>query len=160
MDLMLGVGNDSQWKRFCVATKFETLMDDPRFATNAERVSNFNETVRVVGEVMRTRTTDEWLSLLRAAGVPCSPINTLDQALEHPQVQSRALIVETEHPVLGTTKNIGYPVKFNHEPRDASRHAPLLGEHTKEVLTEMGLSNERIDTLFENGVVEQAKPSL
>ena len=157
--LMLGVGNDAQWKRFCVATKFDHLMNDPRFATNAERVSNFNETVRVVAEVMRMRSTDEWLGLLRAAGVPCSPINTLDQALEHPQVQSRALIVETEHPVLGPTKNVGYPVKFNHEPRDASRHAPLLGEHTKEVLKEMGLSTERIDALFEQGVVEQAKIS-
>ena len=159
-DLMLGVGNDAQWKRFCVATKFETLMDDPRFATNAERVSNFNETVRVVGEVMRTRTTEEWLSVLRAAGVPCSPINTLDQALEHPQLEARALIVETHHPVLGPTKNVGYPVKFNQEPRHAARHAPLLGEHTKEVLKEMGLSNERIDALFENGVVEQAKIGL
>ena len=158
--LMLGVGNDAQWKRFCVATKFDHLMNDPRFATNAERVSNFNETVRVVAEVMRMRSTDEWLGLLRAAGVPCSPINTLDQALEHPQVQSRALIVETEHPVLGPTKNVGYPVKFNHEPRDASRHAPLLGEHTKEVLKEMGLSNERIDALFEKGVIEQAKICL
>jgi formyl-CoA transferase len=113
----------------------------------------------VVGDIMRSRTTDAWLSLLRAAGVPCSPINTLDQALAHPQLQSRALIVETEHPVLGTTKNVGYPVKFNHEPRHASRHAPLLGEHTKEVLQEMGLSNERIDTLFEQGIVEQAKTS-
>ena len=158
--LMLGVGNDAQWKRFCVATKFDHLMNDPRFATNAERVSNFNETVRVVAEVMRMRSTDEWLDLLRAAGVPCSPINTLDQALEHPQVQSRALIVETEHPVLGPTKNVGYPVKFNHAPRDASRHAPLLGEHTKEVLKEMGLSNERIDALFEKGVIEQAKICL
>jgi formyl-CoA transferase len=157
--LMLGVGNDAQWKRFCIATKFDHLMNDPRFATNAERVSNFNETVRVVAEVMRMRSTDEWLDLLRASGVPCSPINTLDQALEHPQVQSRALIVETEHPVLGPTKNVGYPVKFNHEPRDASRHAPLLGEHTKEVLKEMGLSTERIDALFEQGVVEQAKIS-
>ena len=158
--LMLGVGNDAQWKRFCVATKFDHLMNDPRFVTNAERVSNFNETVRVVAEVMRMRSTDEWLGLLRAAGVPCSPINTLDQALEHPQVQSRALIVETEHPVLGPTKNVGYPVKFNHEPRDASRHAPLLGEHTKEVLKEMGLSTERIDALFEKGVIEQAKICL
>jgi formyl-CoA transferase len=156
---MLGVGNDAQWKRFCGAIHSETLMNDPRFVTNADRVSNFNETVRVVGEVMQTRSTDEWLSLLRASGVPCSPINTLDQALEHPQVQSRALIVETDHPVLGTTKNVGYPVKFNHEPRDASRHAPLLGEHTKEVLIEMGLSTERIDALFEQGVVEQAKIS-
>jgi len=109
---------------------------------------------------MRTRTTEEWLSVLRAAGVPCSPINTLDQALEHPQLEARALIVETHHPVLGPTKNVGYPVKFNQEPRHAARHAPLLGEHTKEVLKEMGLSNERIDALFENGVVEQAKIGL
>lgn len=159
-DLMLGVGNDAQWKRFCVATKFETLMNDPRFATNADRVSNFSETVRVVGEVMRTRTTDAWISLLRAAGVPCSPINTLDQALEHPQTQSRELIVETHHPVLGTTKNVGYPVKFNQEPRQASRHAPLLGEHTEEVLKEMGMSKERIDALFDKGVIEQAKTNI
>ena len=154
--LMLGVGNDAQWKRFCGAIQSESLMNDPRFITNAARVSNFNETVRTVGEMMRTRSTDEWLDLLRSAGVPCSPINTLDQALEHPQVQSRSLFVETDHPVLGPMKNVGYPVKFNNQPRQASRHAPLLGEHTKEVLTEMGLSHERIDELLKHGVVEQA----
>lgn len=158
--LMLGVGNDAQWKRFCLASKCEELMNDPRFVTNADRVSNFNETVQAVGEVMRTRSTDAWISLLRAAGVPCSPIHTLDQALEHPQVQSRALIIETDHPVLGTIKNVGYPVKFNHEPRQAARHAPLLGEHTKEVLKEIGLSKERINALFDKGVIEQAQTSI
>lgn len=154
--LMLGVGNDAQWRRFCGAIQSEALMNDPRFITNAARVSNFNETVQTVGKIMRTRSTDEWLDLLRSAGVPCSPINTLDQALEHPQVQSRSLFVETDHPVLGPMKNVGYPVKFNNQPRQASRHAPLLGEHTKEVLTEMGLSHERIDELLKHGVVEQA----
>lgn len=158
--LMLGVGNDAQWRRFCGAIQSEALMNDPRFITNAVRVSNFNETVQTVGEIMRTRSTDQWLNLLRSAGVPCSPINTLDQALEHPQVQARSLFVETNHPTLGPIKNVGYPVKFNNKPRQASRHAPLLGEHTKEVLTEMGLSHERIDELLKHGVIEQAKLDL
>jgi len=151
--MMVGVGNDAQWRRFCSAAGLEHLSDDARFATNAARVDHFEETVRLVGEVIQTRTTSEWLERLRAGGVPCSPIHTLDQALAHPQVQGRQLLVETDHPVLGRTKNVGLPIKFNGKPREASRPAPMLGEHTDEALQELGLSADDIRQLVAEGVI-------
>lgn len=151
--MMVGVGNDAQWRRFCSAAGLEHLMGDERFATNTARVARFDETVRLVADVIRTKTTEEWLHCLRSAGVPCSPINTLDQALEHPQVASRHLVVQAVHPVLGPMQNVGMPVKFNELPREAVRPAPLLGEHTEEVLSEIGLSDERIRDLAGQGVV-------
>ena len=151
--MMLGVGNDAQWRRFCSVAGLEHLVDDPRFVTNAARVTQRDETVRLVSEAMRAKTTSEWLSLLQASGVPCSSINTLDQALAHPQVQARQLIVQTEHPVLGPMQNVGIPVKFNDEPREATSPAPILGQHTEEVLGDMGLSADDIQSLAAQGVV-------
>lgn len=154
-NIMLGVGNDAQWKRFCAAAGLAHIVDSEMFATNAARVANFKETVRLVENVMLTRTTDVWLSILRSHGVPCSPINTLDQALGHEQVQQRSLLVETEHPTLGQMQNVGLPVKFDDQPRKASRPAPLLGQHTKEVLTQLGLSDASIQELQSLGIVGQ-----
>lgn len=151
--MMVGVGNDAQWRRFCSVAGLEAFSDDARFATNAARVAHFDETVRIVGEVIQTRTTSEWLDRLRSGAVPCSPIHTLDQALAHPQVQGRQLLVETEHPVLGRTKNVGLPIKFNGQPREASRPAPMLGEHTDEALQELGLSADDIQQLVAEGVI-------
>ncbi|GAA5235210.1 CoA transferase [Verticiella sediminum] len=151
--MLVGVGNDAQWRRFCAVAGLEHLVDDPKFATNAARVANFEETVRRVGEVVRTRTTGDWLARLRASGVPCSPINTLEQALADPQVHARELLVQTDHPVLGAMRNVGMPVKFNERPREAVRPAPLLGEHTQEVLADLGLSAEEVRKLAAQGVV-------
>ncbi|MDN8617310.1 CaiB/BaiF CoA transferase family protein [Variovorax ginsengisoli] len=151
--LMVGVGNDAQWGRFCVAAGLERYRDDPRFATNAARVTNFGETVALVAERMRTRTVDAWLDALRAAGVACSPIQTLDQALGHAQMAHRELIVESEHAVLGPVWNMGFPVKFGGQAREASRPAPLLGEHTREILGEVGYSAGAIEGMVGAGVV-------
>jgi formyl-CoA transferase len=151
--MMVGVGNDAQWRRLCAAAALDHLAEDPRFATNAERVAHFEETVRLIGDAIRTKTTADWLECLRSAGVPCSPINTLDEALAHPQVQARELIVRTVHPVLGPMQNVGMPVKFNGQPREATRPAPLLGEHTEEVLGELGFRAGDIRRLAEEGVV-------
>ena len=151
--VMLGVGNDAQWGRFCAVAGLDRYRDDPRFATNAARVANFDETVALVGDRMRARTVGEWLDALRAAGVACSPIHTLDQALGHAQLAQRELIVESEHSLLGTVWNMGFPVKFDGRPREASRAAPLLGEHTREILGEAGYSAEAIEAMVAAGVV-------
>lgn len=151
--LMLGVGNDAQWKRFCVATGRQDVMDDPRFKTNADRVAHFAETVALTAQIICTRTVSDWLPQLSAAGVPCSPIQKLDQALEHPQVQARQLLVHTQHPVLGDLQSLGLPIRFNGEARSAVCAPPLLGQHTLEVLGQAGFSPEDVDRLIKAGVV-------
>ncbi|MFI5615022.1 CaiB/BaiF CoA transferase family protein [Amycolatopsis sp. NPDC051903] len=154
-DLMVGVGNDAQWRRLCAAASLDDLLEDPRFATTASRVAHREVTVRLVADVIRRRTTEAWLTLLRSSGVPCSPINTLAQALGHPQVDARELLVRYADPVLGPVQTVGLPVKFDGQPRDITRPAPLLGQHTEDVLGELGLSPEEVRSLVERGVVAQ-----
>lgn len=151
--IMLGAGNDAQWRRFCAVAGLEAYVDHPDFATNAQRMVNLEKTVAMVQKVMEKKTVSEWLSCLSEAKVPCSPIHTLGEALSHPQVAARRLVVETEHPVLGTLKNVGHPVRFENADRTASRPPPLLGEHTEEILREAGYSPEDIRTLAERGVI-------
>lgn len=151
--LMIGVGNDAQWRRFCEVAGLQDVADHPDFATNAARVGNFDRTVGLVQKRVAQRTVQEWLEGLEAAGVPCSPIHTLDQALAHPQVATRGLMVETQHPVLGTVRNVGLPVRFESQPREATRPAPLLGEHTEQVLREAGYAPEAIAALRDAGAL-------
>ncbi|SOY42772.1 CaiB/BaiF CoA transferase family protein [Cupriavidus taiwanensis] len=154
--LMLGVGNDAQWKRFCAVAGLEDCVDHPDFATNAARVQNFARTVELVQSRLSTQPLAYWLEALQKIGVPYSPIQTLDQALAHPQVKARQLIVETEHPVLGTVSNIGLPVRFGRGARRASRPAPLLGEHTDEILHEAGFTPGQIKGMYHTGAVTSA----
>jgi crotonobetainyl-CoA:carnitine CoA-transferase CaiB-like acyl-CoA transferase len=151
--IMLGAGNDAQWRRFCAAAGMDELVEHPDLANNALRVKNMAFTVSVVQERMVTKTVGQWIELLSAANVPCSPIHSLGQALEHPQVASRGLVVESEHPVLGTIRNIGLPVRFQNEDRNAVRPPPLLGEHSAEVLRSLGYDDEHIANLLDEGVI-------
>lgn len=153
--IMLGAGNDAQWRRFCTVAGLEDYVDHPDFATNAQRMTHLEKTEALVQGVMQTKTVSDWLACLSAAGVPCSPINTLGQALSHPQVAARELIVEMNHPILGAIKNIGHPVRFQNEHRSASRPPPLHGEHSEELLLEAGYSSKDIRSLIDRGVVKQ-----
>jgi len=151
--MMLGAGNDAQWRRFCVAAGLQDYMEHPDFATNALRVRNMDKTVALVQEKFRQKTVAQWVDCLSQAGVPCSPIHTLRQALEHPQVAARELIVQTEHPAAGTLRQIALPVKFDHAPRTASRPPPLLGQHTTEILNGLGYSPESIEEMRKSGAI-------
>lgn len=155
--LMLGAGNDAQWRRFCAVAGLQEYVDHPEFATNALRVKNIEKTAALVQERMLTRTVDEWVQCLREIGVPCSPIHTLGQALAHPQVASRGLVVSSEHPELGTLQNIGLPVRFQNTDRSARRHPPLHGEHSEEILREAGYDDATIAGLKEQGVISTGK---
>jgi len=151
--IMIGVGNDAQWRRFCPVAGLQDVMNAPDFATNAARVARFEQTVALVQERIATQPVAHWLHALRRAGVPCAPIHTLDQALAHPQVAARELIVQSEHPTLGTMVNIGWPVRFDNQPRRALRAPPLLGQHTDEVLLQAGYDPATIASLKARGVV-------
>lgn len=158
--LMIGVGNDVQWRRFCAVAGFSAEVDDPEFATNAARVRNFARTVALVQARVASDPADWWLERLRAAGVPCSPIHTLPDALSHPQVAARGQIVESEHAVLGTVRQVGLPVKFADSPRAAQRSAPVLGQHTREVLREAGYDDATIAGLLARQVIGDADARL
>lgn len=154
-DLMLGVGNDAQWQRFCAVADLQDYVAAPEFATNADRVRNFDATVALVQSRIETRTVAEWLQALKPAGIACSAIHTLDQALAHPQVAARELIVTSQHPVLGQVRNVGLPIRFGRRPRQAARPAPMLGEHSREVLAELGYSKAEIDAMLANGSIQE-----
>jgi crotonobetainyl-CoA:carnitine CoA-transferase CaiB-like acyl-CoA transferase len=133
-DLALAVGSDRLWRIFCPIMGLEALMDDPRFVTNAARVQHRTELITRLQEVFLTRSYEEWEALLLDHGVPVGAINRLDQVVEHPQVKARGMIVESEHPVAGSVRSVGIPVKLSVTPGSVRRPAPLLGQHTDEVL--------------------------
>jgi CoA:oxalate CoA-transferase len=152
--IIIAVGNDKLWKTFCDLIQRSDLVTDERFATNAKRTENQKQLKVVLTEVFAGKTTDEWIGLLEQVGIPCGPINTVDQIIHHPQIQARNMIVENIHPVAGSVKMAGVPVKFSETPGGIERHAPLLGQHTEEVLHEiLGLNKDEVNRLKEAGVL-------
>ncbi|MEW6232188.1 MAG: CaiB/BaiF CoA-transferase family protein [Chloroflexota bacterium] len=152
--IAIGVGNDRQWQRFCQLLGREELAHDPRFATNPRRVENRDVLIPMLQEVIATRDGEEWLRLLREADIPCSPINTIDRVFQDPQVLHREMVVEVPHPTAGKVRLAGIPFKLSCTPARVSRHPPLLGEHTAEVLADiLGYGADRIASLREQGVL-------
>ncbi|MEJ5300122.1 MAG: CaiB/BaiF CoA-transferase family protein [Thermodesulforhabdaceae bacterium] len=151
--IALGVGNDRQWREFCRLAGLEHLAEDPRFATNPQRVIHRKELIPIIAEKMRERTSDEWLDELDKLKIPCGPINTLDRVFADPQVNARGMVVEVPHPKAGKVKLVASPMKLSLTPCTVERHPPLLGEHTEEVLQELGYSYEEIKALREKGVI-------
>ncbi|HUG57110.1 MAG TPA: CaiB/BaiF CoA-transferase family protein [Candidimonas sp.] len=151
--IMVGAGNDAQWRRFCSVAGLEEFVAHPDFATNAIRVKNMSKTVKLVQERISTKTVAEWVQCLDKANVPCSPVHKLSEALAHPQVDARQLIYETTHPAVGTLRQIGLPVKFQHQPRSANSPPPLLGQHSEQILNELGYKETEIHKLREAGVI-------
>lgn len=128
-------GNDELWRRYCELAGLGALLRDPRFATNPLRVQHWSELEQLLHETMRARTSAEWTALLRPAGVPVGPIQTIDQLMQDPHVLARDMLVELTHPVAGTVKVPGTPLKFSETAAQVSEPAPLLGQHNEAVLS-------------------------
>ena len=152
--VIVAVGNDSQWGRFCDAVERQDLLEDPRFSTNAGRVTWRDTLCPLLQDVMRSRTSGEWLELFERADVPAGPVSTIDSALNTPQVAARGMVQEVDHPTLGPLRMIASPLKLEGTPPAIRRHPPLLGEHTTEVLGEvLGMSREVVEGMRERGAV-------
>ena len=150
---ILGVGSDNTWRAFCNLVDREDLASDPRFAENVNRVANYEALMPTIREIIKTRTVDDWLKTLRDAGVPAGRINTIDEALGDAHLQERGIIVELEHPMLGMVKSIATPVHLSDSPLVYHRHPPRLGEHTDEVLTNLGYNSDQLKVLRQQSVI-------
>jgi crotonobetainyl-CoA:carnitine CoA-transferase CaiB-like acyl-CoA transferase len=151
--LILAVGNDSQFVKFCNVAGLPDIPRDARFARNAERVRHRTTLVPLLAAVMKTRTRSEWLAALEAAKVPCGPINDLAEVFTDPQVQARGMTTEMAHPLSESVRLVASPMRFSATPVQYRRAPPLLGQHTGEVLHEMGLSDAEVQALHAAGAI-------
>jgi crotonobetainyl-CoA:carnitine CoA-transferase CaiB-like acyl-CoA transferase len=153
--IIIAANNDGQFERFCRAAGATELLDDPRFASNALRSENRDALIPLVESIARTRTTAAWMEILESGGVPCAPVNTVDQVFADPQVQARGMQISMEHPLAGDEVSlVGSPVKLSGTPVSYRRPPPTLGQHTDEVLRELlDMSDGELAALREQGIV-------
>src|SRR4051794_35246937 len=152
-ELMVAVGTDQQFARFCAVLGLPELADDPRFRTNRERVGHRAELVALLATALRTRSAAEWNDRCWAADIPVSPVQDRAAAFAAPHVVARGMVTEVAHPTAGTLPLVASPVRFSDEAPQPQRHPPLLGEHTVEVLTEAGFSQAQIAAWLADGTV-------
>lgn len=152
--VIVAVGNDQLWIRFCGILGRPELAEDPRFKTNPLRVKNRRECISILADILRTRPRDEWLQLLNNGSIPCAPINSMDEVFRDPQVLHRNMLVEIDHPAAGKIKMVGIPVKYSEADVAVRRPPPILGQHTHEILSEvLGYDRGRIEALEQKGVI-------
>ena len=150
--IFLGVTSEDTWRRLLRAIDREDLATDPRFSSANKRSQAASELIGILEEVFAADVSITWLDRLEAAGVPCAPANHLDDLFDHPQLLGNGLVVQHESPDLGPVKQIGVPIKLSRTPGIAQRPAPALGQHTNEILTEIGYSPEEIEALRDKKV--------
>ena len=149
----VGAANDRLFARLCAALGHPEWARDPAFADDAARVKNRLALAERIQEVTRTASREHWLARFEADGVPCGPINTYADALADEQIVAREMVVETDHPTLGRLRTLGAPVKLSRTPLTTGRPAPVLGQHTREVLGEVGYTDAEVSELRAAGVV-------
>jgi crotonobetainyl-CoA:carnitine CoA-transferase CaiB-like acyl-CoA transferase len=154
-DIAIGVGSDKLWRTFCPLVGRSALTDDPRYVTNAARNANRPALVAALQDAFLSKTYEEWEAILLPAGIPMGAVNSLDAVVAHPQVAARHAIVESAHPVAGTVKMTAPPVRMSETPGSVRTPAPLVGEHTEQVLRErLALNDEAISRLRAQGVIK------
>jgi crotonobetainyl-CoA:carnitine CoA-transferase CaiB-like acyl-CoA transferase len=152
----VGGANQSNWERIVKVIGMPELAADPRFLNNTERMRNLAALTPILGERLRARKSAEWVREFEAAGVPVGPVNRIGDMLADPQVAAREMVVEVEHARAGKVKALGMPVKFSEPPGPIERGAPLLGQHTREVLADLGYTDAQVEALIAEGAVEAA----
>lgn len=152
-ELVVAVGNDQLWKRFCSVVGLDGLADDRRFATNKDRVSAREELRPLLIEQLRAKSAAEWIERLRASGVPCGAVRDLEQVFTDPQLMERAMVVALEHPIAGAIKALGVPIKLAETPGAVRTAPPALGQHTDAILSDLGIDTEEIGRLRAEGAI-------
>ena len=150
---ILAVGSDNVWQSFCEYVARPDLAQDARFTSNTQRIAHYGDLLPIVRGIIRQKNTEDWLDGLRHAGVPCGRIATVTEALTDPHVLERGMIIELEHPLLGMVKSLATPVKLSETPLVYHRHPPMLGEHTEELLCELGYAQDQIAALRQQGII-------
>lgn len=151
--MVVAVGNDRQFEKFSKILGLEDLASHPLFASNAKRVENREELIPILQEALNTQTSEYWLKLCNENGIPCGPINNLEKVFQNEQVIAREMIVEKEHPQAGKVKLVGSPLKLSKTPIQIKHHPPLVGEHTNEILKELGYSEVEMEELQKNHII-------
>ncbi len=152
-DFVVAVGNDEQWRRFCAATGLDGLASDPRFVTNRDRVTCYDELRPLLAARLAERPRAHWLEALTAAGVPCGSVRDIGEVLGDPQLAARDMIARLEHGAAGAIRALGVPIKLSDTPGSVRTPPPQLGEHTDAVLRDLGFDVEEIARLRTTGTI-------
>jgi crotonobetainyl-CoA:carnitine CoA-transferase CaiB-like acyl-CoA transferase len=147
--MTVGAGTQPMWERMCAAIGRDDLLADARFATNADRMTHREELQDELSRTLTTADTDHWVRVIDEAGIPAGPILDYAQVLEHPHTEAVGMVTHADHPTAGHIRMLGSPVKLSDMPARSPRPAPLLGEHTDEILAELGIHPDRMATLHE-----------
>ena len=152
--VIIALGNDTLWAKFCEHVGRQALISDKRFRTNADRTENHDQLFPILSEIMSQRTTDDWIDALGNIGVPCGPINAMDKVVTHPQVEAREMIARVAHQITGEVEVPGVPIKLSETPGSVDAPAPSLGEHTTEVLTDLlKMQPDEVEKLRQDGII-------
>jgi crotonobetainyl-CoA:carnitine CoA-transferase CaiB-like acyl-CoA transferase len=151
--ITVAVMSNKEWQGLTRALEKPEWLTDPRFADPQARDRNINDRLAVTQEVLKTRTTAEWLKRLEAESVPCGPVHTRSQVIDHPQVQASGILIETDHPVAGRLRQTRPAARFEKTPPTIRRGAPRLGEHTDEVLAEIGVTDAELAAARQTGAI-------
>lgn len=155
-DIITLFGSDPLWPRFCGVLGAEELADDPRFNNDKSRYENRKDLYPLLDRAFRKKTKGEWQRLFREAGMRCDPCLDYEELFNHPQVEANEMVVNLNHPVRGMIKMLGVPVKFKKTPGRPQLPPPLLGEHSEEILREIGYTDEQIGELVAAKVIKVA----